>query len=386
MPRLLCKHRNFPLPCPPVKCLDEKTVTHCMLTLVQARSIRQALPVSGHGRRLCAQRTIKGNEMKVLFAVFAMSAVALALPPSAAMAQTDFPAKSIRLFVGFPPGGSTDLLARILAQESRARLGQDVVVVNRPGVTGSLAVNEVIASPADGYTIGISPSSTLTLSHMFQNIRPDLLENTGALLMVGRQRVGIAAKSDSEIRTFRQFVDAARKAPGKLSVGIPGTGTLSELIIRAVFLQEKIDVTLVPFQGDAPIVTALMGNHVTAGNFSAGGWAQHVRAGTMRLLASLESERADVAPDVPTLMELGYDLKGNAIQYMFAPKGLPGAVRKRLIDAFTEASRTPAFIDLATRNALYDANILVGDALDQYLVKDRAGLAALVNRLGIKKQ
>ena len=316
----------------------------------------------------------------------ALVSLLVSLTPCGALAQSDFPNRGIRIMVGFPPGGSTDVLARMLAAEGGKRLGQEILVVNKPGVTGALAVNDVVASPADGYMLGITPSTVLTLTHLYQNIRPDLLENSSALLMVGRQRVGIAAKADNEIRTFRQLVETARKAPGKLSVGIPGTGTLTELITRAVFQQEKLDITIVPFQGDAPIITAILGNHVTAGSFSAGGWAQQVRGGAMRLLVSLEADRSEVAPDVPTLLELGYEFKGNAIQYMFAPKGLPGAVRQRLIDTFVDAARTPSFIDVATKNALYDANTMSGDALDQYLLKDRAGLVALANRLGVKKQ
>ena len=316
----------------------------------------------------------------------ALVSLLISLTPCGALAQSDFPNRGIRIMVGFPPGGSTDVLARMLAAEGGKRLGQEILVVNKPGVTGALAVNDVVASPADGYMLGITPSTVLTLTHLYQNIRPDLLENSSALLMVGRQRVGIAAKADNEIRTFRQLVETARKAPGKLSVGIPGTGTLTELITRAVFQQEKLDITIVPFQGDAPIITAILGNHVTAGSFSAGGWAQQVRGGAMRLLVSLEADRSEVAPDVPTLLELGYEYKGNAIQYMFAPKGMPGAVRQRLIDTFVDAARTPSFIDVATKNALYDANTMSGDALDQYLLKDRAGLVALANRLGVKKQ
>lgn len=325
---------------------------------------------------------MKGKNMRIACLIWAM----VLLVPGGVHAQSEYPVKSIRLLVGFPPGGSTDILARLLAADAGKRLGQDILVVNRPGVTGALAVGEVVASPADGYTLGVTPSTVLTLTHLYQKIRPDLLENSSALLMVGRQRVGIAAKADNEIRTFRQFVEAARRAPGKLSVGIPGTGTLTELITRAVFAQEKLDVNVVPFQGDAPIITAIMGNHVTAGSFSAGGWAQQVRAGSMRLLASLESDRSDAAPDVPTLLELGYEFKGNAIQYMFAPRGLPPAVRARLIDAFRQASRAPAFIEVATKNALYDANTIVGDDLDQYLLKDRAALMALAARLGVGKQ
>jgi tripartite-type tricarboxylate transporter receptor subunit TctC len=105
----------------------------------------------------------------------------------------------------------------------------------------------------------------------------------------------------------------------------------------------------------------------------------------MRLLASMEEERAEAAPDVPTVMELGYPFKGASIQYMYAPKGLPAPVRERLIAAFREASRSPNYIDIASKNALHDTNATAGDALDQYLLKDRAGIAELVNGLGMKK-
>ena len=105
----------------------------------------------------------------------------------------------------------------------------------------------------------------------------------------------------------------------------------------------------------------------------------------MRLLAAID-ERSEVAPEVPTLAELGYALKGAPIQYMYAPKGLPAPVSKRLIDAFTEASRTPGYIDIATKNAMYDRNAIAGEALDRYLLEDRASITELVMKLGLKKQ
>ncbi len=314
------------------------------------------------------------------------AAVALVVDASIqTFAQSEFPTRPIRLLVGFPPGGSTDMLARTLAQESRTALGQDVIVINKPGATGSLAVAEVVAAAADGHTIGISPSSTFTLAHQFQSIRPDLLESTDALIVAGRQRIGMTTRTDSRFRTLAELIEGARKEPGQLSIGIPGAGTTVDLLSRAVFRRAGVEMNFVPFQGDGPIVAAILGGHVTAGSFAAGGWAPQVQGGAMRLLASMEEERAEVAPDVPTLIELGYPLKGAAIQYMYAPKGLPPAVRRRLIDVLLAASRTPVYIDIAKRNALYDANATTGEALDRYLLEDRAALAALVASLGIKK-
>ena len=309
-------------------------------------------------------------------------AVAVTLASSLAAAQ-EFPSKPIRLLVGFPPGGSTDVLSRALAQEGRKPLGQEIVVVNRPGASGVIAANEVAAANPDGHTIGVSPSTAFTLGHLFMDIRTDLLEATGALMLVGRQRIGIVTQGDSPYRSLKELMDSARKNPGKVTVGIPGLGTKVELITRAFALHDKVELNIVSFQGDAGVMTSLLGGHIAAGSFSVGGWANHVRSGTMRLLASFEDDRFDVAPGVPTLLELGYPLTGATIQYMYGPKNLPPAVARRLIAAFTEASRSPVFIEVATQNGLYDKNPIVGEALDAYLLKDRAGNAEMVEKLGI---
>ena len=318
---------------------------------------------------------------------WAMLALGLGVIGTAAPATAqEFPAKQIRLMVGFAAGGSTDVLARALAQEAGKLLGQEIIVVNKGGAAGTIAVNDVATAPPDGYTIGITPSSALTLIHFFQNIRPDLLEATEALLQVGRQRIGLATKADNPARTFKEFVAFARENPGKASVGSPGAGTTSELMVRAVAQQEKLQINFVPFQGDAPVATAVLGGHITAGAASAGSWAMHVREGGMRLLVSMEIDRIDVAPDVPTLRELGYPLHGTAIQYMFGPKGLPPAVKKRLIDAFTTAAKSPVFVDIATKNNLQDSALTAGEALDRHLLDDRRQLGELVARLGMGKK
>lgn len=307
------------------------------------------------------------------------------LAPSLSQAQ-EFPSKPIRIIVGFPPGGSTDVLARALAQEARKPFGQEVLIVNRPGASGVIGINEVAASSADGYTVGVTPSTALTLAHHFMDIRPDLLEATSALMLVGRQRIGMVAQGDTPHRNLKELVEYARKNPGKVAVGIPGLGTKVELITRAIGLYEKVDFNVVPFQGDAGVMTNLLGGHIMAGSYAAGGWTNQVRAGTMRLLVSFEDDRFDVAPEVPTLLQLGYGLTGATIQYLYGPKGLPPAIARRLISAFGEASRSPGYVEVATQNGLYDKNPLVGDALETFLLKDRTANTELVGKLGLKKK
>ena len=312
-------------------------------------------------------------------------AVALTLTVSLATAQSEFPNRPLRMVVGFPPGGATDILARALAQEARAGLGQEVIVVNRSGANGAIAINEVAAAKPDGYTLGLAPTSAFTLAFHFIDIRPDFLEITEPLLMAARQRVGMVVKADSAHKTLRELVEFAKKNPGKVSFGVSGTGSSVDVFTRSILLRANIDAIVVPFKGDADVSTALLGGQIVAASYGAGSWAQQVQNGAIRVIASFQEDRFSVAPEVPTLEEMGYGLTGTNIQFVYGPKGLPPALAKRLIAIFADAARTPRYIDIATKNALFDKNLLVGQALTAYLLRDRATNALLLEKLGMKK-
>jgi tripartite-type tricarboxylate transporter receptor subunit TctC len=316
----------------------------------------------------------------------ALFAAALTLTASLAAAQSDFPNRPLRMLVGFPPGGATDLLARALAQESRVALGQEMIVVNRSGANGAIAINEVAGAKPDGYTIGLAPTSAFTLAFHFMDIRPDLLEITDPLMMAARQRVGMVVKGDSPHKTLKDLVEFAKKNPGKVPIGVSGVGSSVDVFTRTILQRARIDAIVVPFKGDADVTTALLGGQVVAGSYAAGGFAQQVQAGALRLIASFQDDRFSMAPDVPTLQEMGYGLTGTNIQFVYGPKGLPPAVANRLIAIFTEAARSPKYVEIATKNELYEKNLLVGQALTAYLLKDRATNSALVEKLGLKKQ
>ena len=165
-------------------------------------------------------------KFRILTTLLAISATGLTALPS--VAQSDYPNRTIRLLVGFAAGGSTDVLSRMLAQEARKALGQEVLIVNKAGAAGSVAINELITMPPDGYTIATTPSSVMTIAPYFLNVAPGQLEKTDALLMVGRQRAGVMTSADSPIRTFKDFVAQARANPGKLSIGYIGPGTMGQ--------------------------------------------------------------------------------------------------------------------------------------------------------------
>lgn len=313
-------------------------------------------------------------------------ALTLTFTATMAAAQGGYPSQPIKLLVGFPPGGSTDILARALANEVRTALNQEVVVITRAGASGAISVAEVVAAKPDGYTLGINPSSVFTLAFHFMDTRADFIDFVDPLMMVARQRVGTVVKGDSPHKTMKEFIEFARRNPGKASIGVPGIGTSVEVFGRALLHAAKVDAIVVPFKGDSGVNTALLGGQITAGAMSAAGFAQQVQNGQLRAIASHESDRFDFAPEVPTLEEMGYGLSGKSIQFLYGPKGLPPAIAQRLINVFTQASRTPLFIDIATKNGLYDKTPLVGAQLTVLLQKDRASNAELVVKLGMKKE
>lgn len=315
----------------------------------------------------------------------AVLALALAAISPLALAQADYPSKRIEVLVGFPAGGGTDLLARVLSEEARKNLGREIIVVNQPGATGTLAISAIAAAKPDGYTLGLTPSSSVTITPFTMDVPPDLLERTTTLLAIGRLRNGFLVKSDSPFKGIKDVIEFARKNPGKVSIGVQGMGSSSALALRATGHQENVNFTLVPYPGEAPALAAVLGGHITAAASTSSAWARFVDSGTLRLIASMDEERFDSVPNAPTMVELGYP-NSSLIFCMLGPKGLPPAVAKRVTDAFTEAMRAPAFIDFVTKNGMGIKKPLAGEALLRYLMDDRAAMGAIAAKLGLRKK
>lgn len=315
----------------------------------------------------------------------ALLCLALAAISQPALAQSDYPSKRIEVLVGFPAGGGTDLLARVLSEEARKLLGREVIVVNQPGASGANAVSSVAAAKPDGYTLGVTTSSSLTIAPFTLDVPPDLLERTTSLLAVGRLRNGFLVKSDSPFKGIKDVIEFARKNPGKVSVGVQGMGSSGALALRATGLQESVELTLIPYTGEAPALAGVLGGHITAATSTSSAWARYVEAGTLRLIASMDEERFESVPNAPTMLELGYP-NSSLIFCLIGPKGLPQPVVKRLTDAFTEAMRTSTFTDFVNKNGMGIKKPLVGEALVKYLMEDRAAMGAIAAKIGLRKQ
>jgi tripartite-type tricarboxylate transporter receptor subunit TctC len=268
----------------------------------------------------------------------------------AAHAQQPWPtAKPIRIVVGFAPGGTTDAMARVMAQSLGEALGQTVIVDNKPGASGNIAAGEVIRAAPDGYTFLLAPTSFETANPFLfkQTIAPakDLTPIAG----VGRSQMYLVVKPQSPFKDAKELVAYARANPGKLSYASAGAGTPPHLAGELFKNVTGVFATHIPYRGAAPALNDVMANQADY-VFDPGIAFQHVRAGKVRMLAVAGTQRSSFFPDVPTLAELGF--KGSELDIwfgMWAPNGVAPEIPDRM------AREIAKVLTLANTKARYEA-------------------------------
>lgn len=274
---------------------------------------------------------------------------ALAAAPLAAsgpaLAQQAFPARPITLIVPFPAGGSTDRHLRLLAELAGKHLGQNVIVENRPGGggtsgPGAMALN---AKP-DGYTIAQFPMGMMRVPHMQKTLWNPLTDFT-YIIGVSGYTFGVTVRTDSPYKSFKEYIEAARKAPGKIDYGSTGVGSSPHLHMEELAANAGVTLNHVPFKGNADLTQALLGGHVMAQS-DATGWDKYVDGGQMRLLVTFGEQRTKRWPNVPTAKELGYNVVSTSPYGLCGPKGMEPAVVKTLHDAFKKAMDDPKHLEL----------------------------------------
>ena len=300
-------------------------------------------------------------------------------------AQVDFPTKAIQIVVGQPPGGSTDILIRALAQDAKNYLKQDIVPINKAGAAGTVGAMQVAAAKPDGYTLGANPSAAFTIGPYLQDLRVDLVKETTPILSFAKYYGGVFVKSDSPFKSLKDLLEFAKKNPGKLTYGHPGVGTRSHLIMEMIAAHEGIKMNFVAFAGDAPEVAAILGGHVLAGGASAGTiWTSQIQAGALRFLAA--EERMYLFPEVPTLGELGYPFSLSIVVFAFGPKNLPEPVVNKLEDAFRKAAESPAFKELTKNNMVYAEKNIYREELAKFLQTEKARAGEFIKKIGLEKK
>lgn len=317
-----------------------------------------------------------------LLAIFILSFLGWGLGVQA----QEFPARPITLLISMRPGAGVDLGGRMIAQGATKILGQEIIPVTKTGGGGSVAAGILANSKGDGYTLLVGTSGALTNLPHLESVAYDPLKDFIPIIQFGSLITGIVVRSDSPHKSFKDFIEFARKNPGKVSFGTPGIGIAPHLAMEIVKLEEKVDIPLIPFPGATPTMTALLGGHISACGVSTSGFLPHLRAGKVRVLATTGDKRIEVIPDVPTLLELGYP-QGVLIEiYLItAPKGTPPAVLKTLEGAFRKAMETPEFRTLVENLYMYVENPLSGQKLKEFIENEYTKNGEIIRKSKIGK-
>src|SRR5918911_5171352 len=276
----------------------------------------------------------------------ALLGVALALVIACASAQEAFPSKPITMIVPFPPGGVADIVGRPLAQTMQKTLKQPVVVVNRTGAGGAVGMAAVAKAPPDGYTIlmGLSSISIFPVSDRINGKNPPYeLDDFAPIALVTADPTVLVVRADGPYKTLKDFVDAAKKSPGKINYSSSGVyGTLH--VAMEIFANAAgIKLFHVPYGGGGPAVTALLAGQVEASAQGPAAAIGHIKAGKMRALASWGTQRLKLLPDIPTFKEQGYDAEFYIWTGVFVPASTPPAVIQKLRAAVKDAATSEDF-------------------------------------------
>jgi len=243
-----------------------------------------------------------------------------------------YPARPVTLVVGFAPGGSADILARLVAQKLATSLGQPVIVDNRPGAGGSIANGYVAAAPADGYTLLFVTSGFPGSTALYPKLKYDTVKSFAPVAKVGASPVVVVVPAVSPFHDLGELLAAARKAPGKLNYAAGGGGaTTTSLAAEFLKNESRVEMQMIPYKGSGPALAALLGNEVDLGFDIPSSALPAIQSGKLRALAVTTKQRSSVLPEVPTVAELA--LPGFEVTGWFgilAPAGTPPAVVDRL--------------------------------------------------------
>jgi tripartite-type tricarboxylate transporter receptor subunit TctC len=262
-----------------------------------------------------------------------------------ALAQTPvFPAKPIRLVVAYPPGGSADVLSRAIAEGVSQRLGQRVVVENKPGANGNIAADLVAKSPADGYTLLMTaPGPVAVNASLYASLPFDPATAFAPVSLAGVAPLLLVVPANLPVRNLKELLDYVKANPSKATFASQGNASSGHLAMELLKVRTGMQATHVPYKGSAPALNDLLAGHVTMMFDNTTSSLPLVRAGTLRAIAVAEEKRLIATPDIPTVAEQG--VPGFVSTPWFGivtTAGTPGAVVEKLSAAINETLRTPA--------------------------------------------
>ena len=291
-------------------------------------------------------RSTSSQRRQLLSAGLALGLAALTAPLGALAADEKYPSRPITLVVPFPPGGSVDIMARQYSEPLSKVLGVPIVVENRAGAGGSVGAQYVARAKADGYTLVVSSQSSHLANPLTQpKVGYDPIKDFENIAILGRQPNALVVHSSLPFKTFAEFVDYAKKNPGKLNYGSGGVGSMGQLNVEMFKAATGAFTTHIPYRGGTPLITAVLGNEVQFILDNLVIMLPHIQAGKVRALAVAADQRLPQLPDVPTLAEVGYpQLNLTSWTGLAAPGGTPEAIVQTLYKAVRQVATSPAMV------------------------------------------
>jgi tripartite-type tricarboxylate transporter receptor subunit TctC len=310
--------------------------------------------------------------------------LATAMLAACAIAHAAYPERAVTLVVPYPPGGATDIVARIVGKGMAQRLGQPIVVENKSGAGTAIGATAVAQAPADGYTLLISSNTTFTVTPALRE-KPgfDPQKSFESIGLIGTSPLVLLANPAVPASTVKEVVALAKARPGKLAYGSFGSGTTSQFAGEMFKLAAGIDLLHVPYRGSAPAMTDLIAGQVQFTFDTNVAALPMLKAGRVKAIAVTSAQRSPTLPDVPTIAESGYPgFEMVPWITIVAPRGLPAPAQTALRKALADTLADPAVRD-NLQKAGVDVNPQPPSAYDEKVAKELPQLRAVVHKAGI---
>ena len=313
-------------------------------------------------------------------------AALLAALPVAAFAA--YPDKPIRLIVAFEPGGSTDIVARLVGQKLSERVGQQVVVDNRGGAGGTIGTEIAAKANPDGYTLTMGTTSTHVIApETYPNVKYDSIKDFDPITLVATTPYLLVVNPGVKANSLKEFIALAKSQPGKLNFASAGTGTTTQLAMEMLKGAAGIDLVHVPYKGNGPAGIATIGGQVQALFGSMPAVLPQVQAGRMRPLAVGTAKRSPSLPNVPTVAESGYPgFEASLWLGFFAPKGVPTPILKRLHSELVSIAQSPEMKDQFLKNGAESITNSSPAELTKLVAAEIEKYKKVISAAGIKLQ
>jgi tripartite-type tricarboxylate transporter receptor subunit TctC len=258
-------------------------------------------------------------------------------------AQT-YPARPVRIIVGFSAGGTQDIVARLIGQSLSERLGQQFIIENRPGANSNLAIETVVRAPADGYTLGVLGIANVLNAALFEKLSFDVRSDLALVAGLNSSPLVLEVHPAVPVNNVPELIAHAKANPGKMTIASYGAGSISHVAAELFKAATGIHALHVPYRGSAPMLTDLIGGQVQCAFDNLPASVEHIKAGRLRALAVTTASRSEVLPSIPSLRELLPDYAASAFFGIAAPKATPIAVVGKLNEVVNAILADPKMV------------------------------------------